>query len=304
VLFAEPSITSPLVPKRGRNDALAIELRSLSFAYPRDKNADQALTKHEPDNELAPAPVLDDISLTVEQGTVLGILGRTGSGKSSLIKVLVRMIDPEKGMVFINGTDVRSYDLVELRSIFGVSPQDAFLFSDTIKNNIAYGKKDSDAEPELAELTNASLLSALDRDLESFAQGWETLIGERGLTLSGGQKQRVAIARALLAAPEILILDDAFSAVDAETEKRILGNVLKERAGKTTLIISHRVSTLSSADKVLVLEKGKMSEYGSPRELLAAGNFFARTAELQRLGDASISGTSGDTGRESGASHV
>ncbi|MDR2182064.1 MAG: ABC transporter ATP-binding protein/permease [Treponema sp.] len=276
-LFAEPSIRSPALPRRGGNDTPAIELRSLTFAYPPIGENKQGV------------PVLDGISLVVERGTALGILGRTGSGKSTLVKALVRMIDPPAGQVFIKGVDVRDYDLGELRLIFAVCPQDAYLFSDTIKNNIAYGKKDSDAEPAPAELSHAALLSALDRDLESFARGWETLIGERGLTLSGGQKQRVAIARALLSAGEILILDDAFSAVDAETEKRVLGNILKERAGKTTIIISHRVSTLSGADKVLVLEKGKVSEYGSPRELLAAGNFFARTAELQRLGDASVS---------------
>jgi ATP-binding cassette subfamily B protein len=224
------------------------------------------------------------------------------------------MVDPPDGAVFIGGVDVRQWDLGELRRFFGVSPQDSYLFSDTIKNNIAYGAKkyvsESQADEsgkareavpdlpvdlpvDLPTMTRAALLSALDKDLEAFAMGWETLVGERGLTLSGGQKQRVAIARAVLSAPEILVLDDAFSAVDADTERRILSGILEERRtnrNKTTIIVSHRVSTLSSADKVAVLDQGKISEYGSPAELAAAGNFFARMAELQRLGEAPVTG--------------
>jgi ATP-binding cassette subfamily B protein len=256
-------------------------------------------------------PVLNGISLVIPRGTVLGILGRTGSGKSTLIKTLMRMVDPPSGSVFVEGTDVREWDLGELRMLFGVSPQDSYLFSDTIKNNIAYGARPDtrageeprtvrpqavEKEPPAGEggegqtLSKAARLSALDRDLEAFGRGWDTLIGERGLTLSGGQKQRVAVARALLAVPEILVLDDAFSAVDTETEKRILTGILDDRHGKnspfkTTIIISHRVSTLSRCDTVAVLEEGRISELGSPKELLAAGRFFTRMAALQRLGE-------------------
>jgi ATP-binding cassette subfamily B protein len=237
-------------------------------------------------------PVLDNISLSLPRGKVLGLLGRTGSGKSTLLKTLMRMVDPPEGTVFVGGADVRELDLKELRLVFGVSPLDSYLFSDTIKNNLAYGA--GDGEADLASLTRASLLSALEGDMEAFARGWDTLIGERGLTLSGGQKQRVAIARAILSSPEILVLDDAFSAVDAETEKRILTGILADRHGassgnvqsKTTIIVSHRVSTLSCAGMVAVLKDGKIDELGSPEELLAAGGFFARMAELQQLGEA------------------
>ena len=268
----------------GLYEGPVIEIRNLSFAYAG------------PEEKSAPVEVLRDISLSVPRGSVLGILGKTGSGKSTLIKTLVRMVDPPEGTVFVHGLDVRNRELRDLRRLFGVSPQDSYLFSDSIRNNIAYGSKDGGDAP-LDALTRAACLSALDGDLAGFSMGWDTLIGERGLTLSGGQKQRVAIARAVLSAPEILVLDDAFSAVDAETEKRILTGILEERGGrasqagragaapKTTIIISHRVSTLSSADTVAVLENGGIDELGTPEELLASGRFFARMAELQRLGE-------------------
>jgi ATP-binding cassette subfamily B protein len=243
-----------------------IELRGLSFTYP--------------GNDL---PTLENVTFPVAAGTTLGILGRTGSGKSTLLKTFVRMVDPPPESVFVRGLDVRLWDLAGLRKLFGMSPQDSYLFSDTIKNNIAYGMDD----PDGPLLERAAALSALDRDMENFAAGRETLIGERGLTLSGGQKQRVAIARAVLLQPEILVLDDSFSAVDAETERRILTGVLGERkaGGKTTVIVSHKVSTLFAADRVVVLEDGRIAEYGTPGELLRDGKFFARMAELQRLGE-------------------
>jgi ATP-binding cassette subfamily B protein len=277
LLKSEASIRSPLkapeplAPQDPGKTETIIELRNLSFWYSPAKDV---------------PPVLDAISLSVPRGSVLGVLGRTGSGKSTLLKTLMRMVDPPPGTVFVKGRDVRDWDLGELRRLFGVSPQDSYLFSDTIKNNIAYGARDPEAGGGLAgALVSAALISALDTDLEGFSRGWDTLIGERGLTLSGGQKQRVAIARALLSSPEILVLDDAFSAVDAETEKRILTSLLQERQGKTTIIVSHRVSALGRAGMVAVLEKGRIDELGKPRELLAAGRFFARIAELQQLGD-------------------
>jgi ATP-binding cassette subfamily B protein len=232
--------------------------------------------------------VLEDISLSVEAGTWLGILGRTGSGKSTLVKTLPRLIEAGEGTVFVKGRDVRDWDLQELRKLFGFTPQDSYLFSDSIKNNIGYGITSGAADSEQAQLDEARLktaaaLSAIDQDLPSFSAGWETIIGERGLTLSGGQKQRVAIARALLAEADFLVLDDSLSAVDAETEKRILGGILEARRGKTTLIISHRISTLSNADKVLVLDAGRMLEYGTPAELAAGSGFVAKTAALQQL---------------------
>jgi ATP-binding cassette subfamily B protein len=271
VMNTVPAILSPprpaALPRKDLDRIAAVEIRSLTFAYPGGN------------------PVLEDINLTVKQGTVVGILGRTGSGKSTLIKALTRMIDPPGGTVFIKGVDVSAWDLSALRGLFGVALQDSYLFSDTIKNNIAYGMEN----PDMAFIAKAAGLAALDKDLKTFNHGWDTLIGERGLTLSGGQKQRAAMARALIGEPEFLILDDAFSAVDAETEKRILEGLMRERkvsgGRKTTVIISHRVSTLRGADLVIVLDKGRIIEQGSPLELTRGTGFFARMAVLQRLGE-------------------
>jgi ATP-binding cassette subfamily B protein len=277
VMDTVPAIRSPLpeaavpppagVLKKGP----LVEFRRLSFTYPKGVQA------------------LEDISFTIETGTVVGILGPTGSGKSTLIKTMVRLIDPPRGTVLVKGLEVEKWNLKELRRLFGVTPQDSYLFSDSIRNNVAYGLEGAGEE----RLMEAVKLAAIDQDLAGFGEGWDTLIGERGLTLSGGQKQRVAIARALVGGAELLILDDAFSAVDAETEKRILRGILDERRERlsrgspsTVVIISHRVSALRYADTVLVLDKGRAAEYGSPEELAEGGGFYARTAVLQRLEDA------------------
>jgi ATP-binding cassette subfamily B protein len=277
VLDTKPSIASPERPaasggsaRAGRAKAPLVEIRGLSFSYP------------------GGGRVLEGIDLVVEEGAVIGILGRTGAGKSTLVKTLVRMVDPPPGTVLVKGVPVADWDLRELRGVFGVTPQDSYLFSDTLKNNIIYGLEPGPgaggkpAEEEEA-LNRAVELAALDQDLKNFHQGWETLIGERGLTLSGGQKQRVAISRAVIRSPEILILDDSLSAVDAETEKRILTALFRERKGKTTIIISHRVSTLRNAGRVIVLDRGRVSEEGPPGELAGRGGFYAQTAELQQL---------------------
>jgi ATP-binding cassette subfamily B protein len=191
----------------------------------------------------------------------------------------------------VRGLDVRDWDLEALRSLFAVTPQDSYLFSDSIRNNIGYGlETPDDAGINDALIKGGAELAALDRDLAGFKEGWDTTIGERGLTLSGGQKQRTAISRAFVMDTEFLILDDSLSAVDAETEKRILRGLLEERERKTrtgrsstAVIVSHRVSTLAYTDLVLVLDQGRITESGSPRELLETGGFYARTAELQRL---------------------
>jgi len=243
----------------------AIEINNLCFSYDEENT------------------VLENISLTVNRGEWLGIMGRTGSGKSTLIKTLTRMIDPPAGTVCVFGRDVRAWQLADLRGLFAVSPQDSYLFSDSIKNNIAYGLNTVDE----SLLQKAAGNAALERDIADFAEGEHTLIGERGLTLSGGQKQRVAIARSLVMDSEFLILDDSLSAVDAETERNILNGLLRERKGRTTIFISHRVSTLRYADKVLVLDAGRQSEYGRPAELVNAGGFYARMAALQQL-DSSV----------------
>ncbi|MDR3277031.1 MAG: ABC transporter ATP-binding protein/permease [Treponema sp.] len=270
VLDTKPGILSPETPRQPGKKAAAniIEIRNLSFAYPGGE------------------PVLRDINLSIERGSLLGILGRTGSGKSTLIKTLVRMVDPPPGAVFVEGLAVGDWDLAELRGRFGVTPQDSYLFSDSIKRNIGYGLE----SPAEEQLHRAVSLSAIDQDLKAFVQGWDTMIGERGLTLSGGQKQRVAISRALVCEPDILVLDDSLSAVDAETERRILDGLLEEMRNKTGIIISHRVSTLRYADKVAVLDQGRITEYGSPAELIARGGFFAKTAALQQLDQNKVAG--------------
>ena len=239
----------------------AIEINNLNFSYN--------------DND----PVLQKINLKINRGQWLGIMGKTGSGKSTLIKTFMRMIDPPAGCVRVFGVDVRDWNLEELRKLFALSPQDSYLFSDTIANNIAFGK--DDYEPESVE--KAISFASLEKDLEIFQQGKDTLVGERGLTLSGGQKQRTAIARAAVMDSEFLILDDSLSAVDNETEQKILQALWNERKERTTIIISHRVSTLKHADNVLVLDKGKILEYGEPLKLISAGGFYSRMAAFQRL---------------------
>jgi ATP-binding cassette subfamily B protein len=239
---------------------IAIEIKDLCFSY-------------------GERTVLTDINLSIVQGEWLGVMGKTGSGKSTLIKILTRTLDPPPDTVMVFGHDVQKWTLADLRGLFAVSPQDSYLFSDSIQNNIGYGLD----SPDEALLRRAADDAALERDIAGFAEGKDTLIGERGLTLSGGQKQRVAIARALVMDSEFLILDDSLSAVDAETERNILDALLARRKGRTTIIISHRVSTLRYAHKVLVLDQGKQIEYGSPAELVNAGGFYSRMAALQRL---------------------
>ena len=210
------------------------------------------------------------------------------SGKSTLIKAITRMVAVPPGTVFIKGVEASAWDLADLRNLFGVTPQDSYLFSDSIKNNIGYAVEEEGNDESLVK---AASLAALDSDFLVLSSGWNTLIGERGLTLSGGQKQRTAIARSVAADREITILDDSLSSVDAETEKKILDALFelgreKHRSGLpwTMIIVSHRVSALSRADEVVVLEKGRIIEKGTPAELVSAGGFYARTAALQSLG--------------------
>jgi ATP-binding cassette subfamily B protein len=268
ILETKPSIASPPEPKPAPDKSAAlpvalpaIEIKNLNFSY------------------AGGDAVLQGLNLTIERGQWLGLMGRTGSGKSTLIKTLPRMIDPPQGAVLVFGLDVREWDLEQLRGLFAAAPQDSYLFSDSIKNNIGYGLE----APTEEAVKKAADTSALDKDLESFNAGWETLIGERGLTLSGGQKQRIAVSRALVLNSEFLVLDDSLSAVDAETEQRILAGLLRERKGKTTILVSHRVSTLRHADRILVLDQGRIAEYGTPRELLARPGYYARMAALQQL---------------------
>jgi len=226
-------------------------------------------------------PVLRNISFSIEEGKTLGILGRTGSGKSSLVRLLPRLIDPPEGSVFIGGRDVREYDLESLRRAIGFVPQDTFLFSASLRENLAFGKTDATDE----ELQRAAAYSTIDRELSSFPEGWNTEVGERGLTLSGGQKQRVAISRAMLIDPQILVFDDALASVDAETEEKILGSFLETRRGKTNILVAHRVSTLQHADHIVVLDGGEIVQEGSHEELLGEEGLYRDIYRLQHFSE-------------------
>ncbi|MGB9606454.1 MAG: ABC transporter ATP-binding protein, partial [Bryobacteraceae bacterium] len=220
---------------------------------------------------------LDHINLIVRQGEILAIVGRTGSGKSTLVRLIPRLLDPDEGQVLLGGVDLREFDPAELRRRIGMVPQETILFSATLAENIAFGVEQ--ATPE--RIRQAAEQAGLGPDLASLPQGLETLIGERGLTLSGGQKQRTAIARAILRDPQILILDDALSSVDTLTEERILAGLAAVTRGRTTIVISHRVSTVRQADRIVVLEAGRIAEQGTHAELLVAGGFYADLYQKQ-----------------------
>lgn len=240
-----------------------ISIEHLSFAYP-----DQPTV-----------PVLEDVSVHVKAGETLAVLGRTGSGKSTLPSLLMRLYDVPDGMITIDGHNLRVIPLAALRRNIACVPQDNFLFSDTLQNNIAFGSdnKSLDAVQEAAK--NA----CIHDNIMEFPKQYQTLVGERGVTISGGQKQRSSIARALMKDAPILLLDDALSAVDTDTERQILDNLRRLRKGRTTIIVAHRISTIQDADHILVLDEGKVEEYGTHEELLNNGKLYASLYRKQQL---------------------
>ncbi len=224
-------------------------------------------------------PVLKNISFTLRKGMKLGIMGRTGSGKSSLVLLIPRIYEPPAGTLFIDGTDVLEYSLIHLRRSIGYVPQDGFLFSTSIRENIAFGREDATLE----EIIKVSKLAGIYEEIMEFPDGFDTIVGERGITLSGGQKQRIAIARALLIDPAILILDDALSQVDAETEALILANLREFMSQRTSIVISHRVSAVMDSDLILVLDNGEIVEAGTHEELLKLQGIYYDFYEMQRF---------------------
>lgn len=224
---------------------------------------------------------LKKLSFTIKKGDTFAVLGKTGSGKSTLANLILRLNDPTEGQVLINNQDLKTINLFQHRERIGYVPQEVFLFSETIGSNIAFGKVEKENEKE--EIINAAKKAAIHSNIEQFEKGYETMVGERGVTLSGGQKQRVSIARALLKSPEVLLFDDCLSAVDTETEEEILQNLKKESKELTNVIISHRVSSIKHADQIIVLEEGEIIEQGSHKELLELKGDYYDLYQKQKL---------------------
>ena len=225
--------------------------------------------------------MLKDVSFTVKPGESVGIVGKTGAGKTALVDLLLRTYNVADGTLFVDGQDVNRVSIHSVRNACAYVPQDNFLFSDTIAHNIGFGV--DDATPE--EIDRAAALADVRDNIVDFKDGYETVLGERGVTVSGGQKQRISIARALLKNAPILILDDSVSAVDTRTEKIILENLKESRAGKTTLLIAHRISTVEGLDQIVFLEDGRVEAVGPHDALYASCEEYRRMVDLQRLED-------------------
>ncbi len=259
-LKEEPTIkntvseTTPVVGK--------IEFNNLSYTYPETN-----------------ITALKDVSFSVNPGETLSIIGNTGSGKSTVLELIGRLYDVETGQLNIDGIPINKLNLNSLRSSIGYVPQDAFLFSDSISNNIKFGKENATE----AEVIEAAKNAAVHQNIENFSKGYDTILGERGITLSGGQKQRVSIARAIIKNPQILLFDDCLSAVDTETEEEILQNLHKISQNKTTIIVSHRVSSAKNADKIIVLEEGKIIQQGTHNELVNVDGYYKELYAKQLL---------------------
>jgi ATP-binding cassette subfamily B protein len=263
-VIADSAETLPISNIRGE-----IEFRDVSLAY-------------------AGRPVLKGLSFHVPAGTSLAILGATGAGKTSIVNLIARVHEAQNGQVLVDGVDVRHIPLAVLRRAIGMVPQDTYLFSLSLRENVAFGVE----KPEEGRLAQAVTVARLSNDIDQFPGGLDTVIGERGVTLSGGQKQRTAIARAVMRDPAILVLDDALSSIDTNTQSQILASLDHVLAGRTSILIAHRISTVKAADNIIVLDDGRVVEEGRHADLLAQGGVYAQmyrrellTQELQVDGD-------------------
>jgi ATP-binding cassette subfamily B protein len=257
--IADAPDATPLPAVRGR-----VEFRNVTFAYPSRDNGHA---------------VVANVSFTLEPGEKLGIVGRTGAGKSSLVQLLPRLFDVADGAVLLDGRDVRSLPLAQLRQAVAVVPQDPFLFSRRIRDNIGFALDD----PDPAAVERAAEIAGVADDIAAFPHGYDTIVGERGITLSGGQKQRLTLARALLAQPRVLVLDDALSSVDTRTEHAILHHLREVMAGCTSIVIAHRVSTVMDADRIAVVDDGRIVEFGDHAALVARDGLYAELFRQQQL---------------------
>ena len=260
LLDEEPTVKDPEDPVTVKSVQGAVEFRDLTFCYP-DTDAE----------------VLKNIRFSLQAGESLGIVGKTGAGKTTLVDLLLRSYNVPDGTVFVDGIDINRMRLQDLRGACAYVPQDNFLFSDTVENNIAFGM------PLDEHVKEAAVLSDVDENIMGFPKAYQTVLGERGVTVSGGQKQRISIARALIRNAPILILDDSVCAVDTATERTILHNLRQTRQGKTTILITHRISTVENLDKLLYLQEGKLIAFGTHAELLETCPDYRNMAELQRL---------------------